>query len=202
MMNRPEHDLLGNFFKIQRKYPAKNDWINTVKEDLKLVKINLDLDEIKEKSKESFSNLVKVNVREAAFQDLQKMKNEHSKMSNISYTKLELQSYFKSKNIYPADAKNIFKFRTRMANVKTNFRSQYQGDLKCVDCDNNPLETEANDDSQEHLLYHSDINKNSLCAEKLQDIYLQLFQVNDQDKLTVVKLMESVLKKRPETCYN
>ena len=84
ILTRKENDLLRNFFEVQAKYPVKNDWVYTVKEDLRELKISLNFNEIHEKSKLSFSNLVKKQTLEAAFNFLTQLQNEHSKLKNYA----------------------------------------------------------------------------------------------------------------------
>jgi hypothetical protein len=46
----------------------------------------------------------------------------HSKMDNLSYSKLELQKYLKLENLDASGARTLFRYRTRMANFGENFR--------------------------------------------------------------------------------
>ena len=36
-----------------------------------------------------------------------------------------MQPYFKAKNVFTSQIKQLFKFRTRMSNVKSNFKTKY-----------------------------------------------------------------------------
>ena len=47
----------------------------------------------------------------------------HEKMNNLFYTDLKLQEYFKDENITVAEAKNLFRFRTRAAKFKENMKN-------------------------------------------------------------------------------
>ena len=44
-------------------HPIKNDWVNQVKEDLIYFDINIDLEQVKKQSKNSFKKLVKKKMR-------------------------------------------------------------------------------------------------------------------------------------------
>ena len=44
-------------------------------------------------------------------------------MDNLQYEKIDIQPYLRSTTIYPNLAKNIFKWRTRMVNFKSNFKN-------------------------------------------------------------------------------
>ena len=199
ILTRKENDLLKNFFKVQSKYPVKNDWVHTVKEALRELKINLNFDEIQEQSKFSFSNLVKKQTIKAAFNYLIQLKNEHSKLANLNYTKLQMQSYLKFKSINKSNSTHIFKFRTRMAQVKNNFPSQFTNKLECPECKENATlnSIDIADDTQEHLIYHSATYKKSEFRElSEQDAYLKLFSGTDEEKLNIMKILEEVITNR------
>ena len=51
--------MLAKFFKIQGKYPCKEDWTPQLQEDLEDFGIDIDLEKIKTISKISFKRLVK-----------------------------------------------------------------------------------------------------------------------------------------------
>ena len=105
-------------------------------------------------------------------------------MSRLSYEKLNLQKYLKTPMISTKEAKLIYKYPTRMANVKTNFKFMHPlEDLNCPDCF-------IHLDTQKHLLDH---------AETFIDIrrYAKLFTPGDfEDKLLLVRNMEKILKLR------
>ena len=132
ILNRPDHDLLKKVFIVQEKYPVKNDWTLTVKQDLEDLDIKLSFDEIKSLKKETFSKIVKDKVRTLAFRKLMEEKNTYSKMEKLQYTELKMQNYFVSHKINTKTAQNIYCYRTRMAGVKVNFRSQFQDIRKIV----------------------------------------------------------------------
>ena len=115
---------------------------------------------------------------------LLKLKDKHSKMSKLSYDNLNLQTYFKTPIISTKEAKSLFKFRTRMANVKENFKTMYsQDDINCPECLNVS-------DSQEHLLDHTGISIN-------KEKYDALFIDGDHEyKLYLVRHMDQVLSRR------
>ena len=59
-------------------------------------------------------------------------KDSHSKASDLIYDTHEVQNYLKSDNNLSNDEKHfLFKLRTRMTYVKTNFKNNFN-DLKCT----------------------------------------------------------------------
>ena len=133
LVKEKDSSMLSIFFHAQWNHEAKNDWTTQIRADLEDFCIPVDLDFIKSKSKESFKKIVRVKAEEYALNQLNCIKASHSKMENIFYTKLEMQSYLKSKNINPDEAKMIFAYRTRMANYTENFRGP-NGPKLCQMC--------------------------------------------------------------------
>ena len=125
---------------------------------------------------------LKKKILETSFKFLLESKIEHSKMDDLSYTNLEMQNYFKTGDLSTKEAKAVYKYRTKMAQVKANFSSQYL-DLYCPECS-------LNLDTQKHLLEHTEQQNNAL-------IYEKLFTNGDlQDKKILLKIMEDVLSRR------
>ena len=115
--------MLAKFFYTQWKYPAgRNEWTEQVKMDLREFGLEEDLEWIKAKSKLSFKNMMKNVTREVAFETLIKKKEKHSKMDNLTYADLEMQSYLKDEKIRVDQARTIFRLRTRMARYWENFK--------------------------------------------------------------------------------
>ena len=73
--------------------------------------------------------MLNLAFKEKAFLDLKEKKKSHSKVMYIKHSKLEIQRYLradKSKIVSQEKAITIFKLRSRMSDVKTNFRGKYE----------------------------------------------------------------------------
>ena len=121
-----KNEMLYKVFMTQWKFPVKDDWTDMVKQDLKDLKIGLSLEEIRGKTELSFKNLIKIKTKEYTLEFLLKMKQKHSKMMNLDYKELKIQNYFKDENISVKEAQNLFKFRTRVAKFKENFKNSHE----------------------------------------------------------------------------
>ena len=85
--------------------------------------------------KRKFKAILRKKVNEAAFDYLNKLKIKHSKVNQIHYSSLKKQSYINDSNFSINDIKLLFKLRTRMLNVKANFRNQFNEiNLTCDFC--------------------------------------------------------------------
>ena len=77
--------------------------------------------------------MIKRKAHEYEFSRLMKLKQKHSKLSDLSYSKLETQKYFKLDNMNTVGAQTLFKYRVRMANYGENFRG-LAGQAVCPLC--------------------------------------------------------------------
>ena len=105
---------------------STGDWTEQVKIDLADFHILPNLNEIKKKSKNCFKKMVKIKAKEYELSTLLKRKQTHTKMSNLSYSKLEMQEYLKLVNVNASMAKTLFRYRVRMADYGENFRAGSQ----------------------------------------------------------------------------
>ena len=137
-----EDEMLSQFFYAQWECPARNDWVLTVQQDILDLQVGMNLREIQLCTKDSFKTLITERCEDAALNYLMVLKEGHSKMTNLTYHRLELQPYFCAFNSY--DAKLMFQFRTRMVHVASNYKNNSDS-LLC------PLCNTGNDD-QRHLL--------------------------------------------------
>ena len=122
LVKENEDSMLSKFFHAQWNNQVKHDWTSQIRSDLDDFGIPGDLDYIRSKSKDSFKRLVKAKALDYALSELNSMQAKHSKLEKLVYTSLEMQSYLKSSDINPQDAKQVFSYRVRMANFSENFR--------------------------------------------------------------------------------
>ena len=114
--------MLYKLFITQFNKPCRGDWTEMVRQDLEDFEITCDFKNIKSKSKDAFKRLVKIKAKEYALKILTAKQQRHTKMENIVYTELKRQTYFSLRNISVEQARNIFRFRVRMAAYGENFR--------------------------------------------------------------------------------
>ena len=183
ILKRSDNDLLKMFFQAQVMFPAKNDWCTTVMQDLQDFEINYTVDEISSFSKKKWAKIVRLAYKAKAFDDLLSKSEEFSKGENLLYGNLDMRKYLKSNSLSLNQKKIIFKFRTRMINVKDNFRNSYKN-LNCRFNCFNEIE------NQEHLLVCSKL-PNQISKSEYRSIY-----GNNPNISEIAKKLEQNLKKR------
>ena len=127
-----------------------------------------------------FSELVKKQCRSVALEYLLNIKESHSKMDNLKYSELKLQSLYKSKQVYSTTAKNIFKWRTRMFELKNNFKTKYSN-FSCPLCFKHL-------DDDESLLTCEILN--SPKSENINLNYKDLFKQDVEKMLSIGKSLQ------------
>ena len=159
-------------------------------EDMEEIELDLTYEDIKQLKKDKFSELVKRKIREKAFSDLMILKNKHSKLDSITYTELSQQQYLIESKVENWVAQNIFKFRTRMADVHENFKNSYTYKALCPLC-------QKEKDDQSHLLKCEKIQ--NACPElKVATNYLDIFSDDCFQISKTTKLLSKALKTRTE----
>ena len=188
MLNLNENDLLRKVFEAQKRNPVKGDWVLKVQEDLRMLGLSNDFENIKSFKKTTFKKMIKSEIIKLALNYLNNIKSEHSKMTNLNYDKLEIQSYLTSTNIYPQLAKQIFKWKTRMMNFKMNFKNG-STELFC------PLGC-PEPDSQDRILHCSVVRSHLPKLESTSIKYEDIFSKNNAKLKETVEVLNLAFIKR------
>ena len=114
--------MLYSFFLTQFHNPCQGDWTEQAKIDFEDFRIDLDIEILQRKSKESFKNDTKLKATEYELERLLEIKGKHTKMQNLNYAELKMQEYLKMKGMSTQMAQCLFKWRVRMAPFGQNFR--------------------------------------------------------------------------------
>ena len=140
-------------------------------------------------TKNQISKIVKEQYRSKAFDGLLELQLKLSKGDNLVYGELKMRGYLKYQKLNPNHAKLIFMFRSRMINVKENYKVGLEN-LICPCCNLLP-------DSQLHLISCS---KSSSVVTDLE--YESIFESNEETMLEVIKKLEIKLKDRRDILEN
>ena len=189
ILNEDRNSLIYKVLDAQIRKPCKNDWVNTVKRDLMELEIGLTFENIQAATLYQLQNYVRKVIYEKSLEYLNKLKKKHTKVENVKHEELKLQEYLKPQNVEDNQlAKLMFAARTRMLDVRTNYRNRYtQTDVKC------PFKCNS-EDSQEHLLECDKLETNQL-SENLPK-YEELFSSQISQQINVGKILEGRFKIR------
>ena len=151
---------------------GETNWWSGVKTKLIEYNITLSLSEIKDLSREVFSNRVKKAVTTTALKELTLECSTLKKTSTLQYKDLATQDYLL--HLFPDQARTVFKWRSRTLDLKSHLSYKYN-DLLCRGC------KEADEDV-EHI-----INCGMDVQADLFDV-TQIYELSDQLKVNL-KLM-------------
>ena len=126
LLLRNDDELTKKIVKAQEQNPVKGDFVSSVQSDMSY--LSLSKLDISIRSEDSLKSHLELRIEEVAFHDLMSVAKTHSKTNANCYKDLKGCSYFFDSNFSPDICNLLFMFRTRMFNVKGNFRNKYKSD--------------------------------------------------------------------------
>ena len=126
LVNSDRNSMLYKFFKVQWDFSCRGDWTRQCKEDLQDFDIPDNLEYFEGKSQDAFKKMVTRKTKDYALEKFKNMKMPHSKMDNLHYTELKLQSFLELKELSVEESKTILLWRLRMAKFGANYGEKYK----------------------------------------------------------------------------
>ena len=182
ILTREKEALIHRVLMAQINQPAKGDWCVVVREDLDSFGLsNISFDEISKMSKDKLKMLLNDVMARCSFEELDSRKLNLSKVSGISYNRLEIQPYLTDPQLSIKLKQLTFKWRTKMVKVGWNFGQKEACPLCC-----------NGDDTQDHLFYCESIFAN--CDVDWTDKNNN--DNNNYDLEQHIKRLETAIRKR------
>ena len=146
ILKQDSQSMIYKFLETQMKNRKAKDWITQVLKDIQDLNLDISLENMKEMTKAKFKIILNKAVKSKALEELNKIKQKHSKGKELKYSYLEMQKYLRPSqiNITYEDAITIFRIRSRMTDVKVNFKGKCEN-LACQIC-------KQENESQHHIL--------------------------------------------------
>ena len=168
-------------------------------EDFIFVEKEMNDEEIKKISKETYKKMVKKMVKKAAFKSYIAKKETHQKIRNLEYEQLELKPYLKSSEFSGKERKLLTLLRSRCHPARNNFKKMYQNQINCnFGCNE--------DEDQEHIFMRCDPIITNVTSKKVD--YGDIFKETEKQKETIehflkieterIKAMEALLPGREQ----
>ena len=171
----PVHEMWRNM-KVFHECGETNWWTG-VSKLLDRYGLNINLDEVKEMSKARFKELVKMKVRQCAFNDLKTECQSKKKTGNMTYSELKLQPYFTK--MFPGDSKTLFQCRSGTLDIKDHRTYKYK-DRMCRGCG-----------KQEETLDHI-LNCNMENGEYEEKLCMDFNNSSEWEDLTVLRCVQRI----------
>ena len=191
LVNIDHSELLHKFYLAQSIDRSKDDWIYQLEQDKTDLNLQLSDAEIGSYTKEQFRRIVKCRTEAFAASQLEKVKKSHSKTEKLKFCGFKPREYFLSKNLTTEEVQNLFKLRTRMINVKANFKSSHTNNMWCRLC---LLFTET----QQHLLECPVIRLKTKHLINFKDISYDMIFGNTGNQEIIAKKYQIILKARDD----
>ena len=176
-------EMLSKFFRHQWHEGKEYDWCYQVKCDLRELDLPVELVDIEGFSKTRWKNMVRRKTRIYEFNALLELKGESSKLKNLSYSSLTLQSYLS--DMEASKAKNVLRYRTRTSDYSGNNKGM--GTVKlCPLCG-------THDDTQELAFQCPEVLTNIQMGAQYSDVFASDVTLEVADTL---EKMEKLRKTR------
>ena len=186
ILTRNENELIHKVYSVQSLQTTKGDWfqiLNQVKEILSIEKSD---EEISCMKKDAFKSYIDKKTQLKAFEYLKKIARKHSKSEfTWAQSKFDQQQYLSDARFSKQDIQLLFALRTRMIDVKTNFRNLYDNNLDCQTCSEKCIEDEN------HLLVCENLKNEESVQANFSQVYGSV-----EDQLNVIKIFKKILRKR------
>ena len=131
---------------------------------------------------------MKTAVEKAAFKWLIGEKGKLSKLKNLNYGCLKMQNYLGGSELETREKKFLFLLRTRMLDVKINFRNHHS-DLCCPLCG-------TSEDDQKHNLECSVLLQNITDVATEKTNYDDIYVNNISKQVKILRIFMKLWKKK------
>ena len=170
------------------KNRTKKDWISTVLQDMEELELNLIFADIQQMSKGNWKDLIKRKIIDRALYNLLRIKEKHSKVTELKYEKMEMQSYFLPNRMECSreDIELIFRIRSNMTNVKMNRKRMY----KTHECSKCLKENET----QLHVYNCNEIWEEMGKKQENYPKYEKIINGFRNEKIRIAKIFKDILK--------
>ena len=186
ILHRNENELLKRFYIAQKLSRTRNDWTELVEKDKSDLGIDLTDDEISRMKESEFKNIVNIAATKMTLLNLNKTADSHSKSRILIKSKLERENYFDDQRFSRSDVELLFKLRTRMVDLKSNFSNKYGTDIACRLC-------QVQVECQEHILKCEALKVKVEIAPHI--VYEDIFK-NVDKQLEAVQVFKKLLRER------
>ena len=135
------------------------------------------------------SKILKKKIETNLLEKLEQKKKLHSKVSHIQHGVLKMQTYLKPTRtkISKEERQNIFKLRSRVTDVKMNYKRKYEN-LTCKAC-------KEEEETQEHILECKEIEKEEPSIKSKLE-FETIFKGSIEDKAYIARIFEKKMRIR------
>ena len=120
LLKRHDEEITRKVYLCQKSSPLPGDWCQLVAEDFRKMNIHMSDEQIAQMQENDYKKLIKRNVHDTAFHELQQLKGTHSKVWDNYYSDLQhIQPYFTNRKLSFRQISMMFSLRSK---TKRNIR--------------------------------------------------------------------------------
>ena len=132
ILDKYPDDPVHAVYKEQLNYSFEENWANYISQLRLTYNLPLNDENIKRLTSSQWKSVVKSAIRQEAFMQLTIQCANNRKAAHLKYESFVRASYLKK--LDPNIARVIFKARTRMFDMKVNYKRKYKSNLDCPFC--------------------------------------------------------------------
>ena len=187
ILQKDESELVRAVYNAQRDFPTEGCWITEVQGVLKSCEIDYSEDEIKKMSQYKFKQIIKEKIQLKVLSYLVTLQNKHSKSENL-HLESKMQEYLRSTELSLTQKKLLFKMRSKMLKIRSNFSAFHGNITTCSLC-----EDPRSEETEIHLLNCSYLKtdktlEKDMAEVKFSDVY---GSISEQKK--IVKVFSKIM---------
>ena len=191
ILQMTDAELVKRVFNVQKISPCKNDWVLQIEEDLRSCKIDENEEQIKKMKKYSFQKLVNKKIDDATRDYLLKIRDDPSRSkSKRIYPSDQMKDYLLSNDLTTEEKTLLFLMKSRMTDLKWNFKGKFQNNMNCSLC---RLDFE---ESEIHLLQCVELTCEPELGEEMKMIKYEDIFGNLNEQIKAVKVWKKIFKMR------
>ena len=135
LLQKSEDELARKVYNAHKEFRVKDVWILDLKTDLDDFGKEFDEEKISKMKKETFKKLVCEKIREFYHSKLLEEKDGKN-MSKLAWltSHYGMKEYLSSEKLNLDEKRLLFQLRTRMVEVRTNYKNKYGDNLNCTHC--------------------------------------------------------------------
>ena len=188
VMKRDDTELTKKIVMSQKEKMLKGDFYTQVEDSLRALNIPAS-EEVTSMGRNALKELLNKHSAIAAYESLINQARCHSKVNENAYSNINGMQYITDSRFTPDLVNLLFKFRTRMFNVRNNFRNQYrQTNILCPLC-------KVVEDSQQHLFSCAVLHES---LPTITTVYEDIFSSDSNILLKVAKELKTIVAVRVE----
>ena len=135
ILNVEETEMINKVYRAQKLSPVSGDWVLLIEEDKQMFNIKMADDEVKAVSKYKFTNFVKKKAKELTIEYLMRLKQKHSKSTDLDVQDLSISPYLIDGRFSKESRELLFKLRSKTVDVKENFKNaHFNNHMLCELC--------------------------------------------------------------------